>query len=511
MRIRTAAWRIAIALLTCGAGWPLLAQTPSPALGRFEGETDIGAVSPPGSAHFDAASGSYTLTSAGANTWYHHDDFHFLWRKASGDVALTAQISFPPHAYAHEPNPHRKGILMFRQTLDSGGVYADVAVHGSGLTALQYRRERGANSQDIELNIDAPKALRLEKRGDTFTLYLSMQGEPLHQVGASISLHLTEPFYVGLAAVSHDVATTDRVQFAQVSVEPLAPLTRDATVLYSTLLTGQTEDQYRRSIVIRSVATFMQSANWAPDGHSIYVHEAGRIQKIPYLTPEAGGPPQPIDTAGLVECSGNFGLSPDGHSLAVSCARTPGGLHQVFVLPAGGGGTPRQVTQGNIPSYFHAWSPDSRTIAFTRGKADRADIFSIPAAGGAEHQLTHDTLNDGPDYTPDGKYIYFDSARSGTLQIWRMRPDGTGAEQITDDAQQNHSPHVSPDGKSVAFLSQSVRVIDALAPTRLRIMSLDDGLIRTIADFPGDRGSFSMYGWGNANHLAYVVYQRLPK
>ena len=70
-----------------------------------------------------------TITAAGANTWYHVDDFHFLWKKVSGDVALTADITFPPHSYDHDPNPHRKAILMFRQTLDAGGIYADVAAH----------------------------------------------------------------------------------------------------------------------------------------------------------------------------------------------------------------------------------------------------------------------------------------------------------------------------------------------------------------------------------------------
>src|SRR5262249_38150572 len=155
-----------------------------------DSQSDIGSVVPAGTGKYDSSSGLYTLTAAGANTWYRVDDFHYLWKKASGDLALTAEVSFPAHTDNHEPNPHRKGILMFRQALDPGGAYADVGVHGSGLTALQYRGERGANTQDNELNIDAPRTVRLEKRGDTFTLLLSMKGEPLHQVGASIRLPL---------------------------------------------------------------------------------------------------------------------------------------------------------------------------------------------------------------------------------------------------------------------------------------------------------------------------------
>jgi len=490
-------------------------------LGAFEGQTDVGSVTPAGTGSFNSATSVYTLTAAGANTWYHVDNFHYLWKKAAGgDLALTADITFPPHTYTHQPDPHRKGILMFRETLDAGGAYVGASWHGSGMIALQFRRARGANSEDIEINIEAPRTLRIEKRGDTFTLLLSMKGEPVHPVGASVTLHLQEPLYVGLGAVSHDVNTVDKVEFAHVALQPLAPaLAGNGTdlTLHSTLRTISINDQFRRSMVVRSVPTYMQSANWAPDGKSIYVHDGGHIQRIPYLDPPAGGAPQSIDTGSLVGCSGNFGLSPDGKLLAVSCAQTKGGQHDVYVIPAGGGpvggGAPaRKVTNGATSSYFHAWAPDSRTIAFTRGSADKADIFTAPIEGGTEQRLTSDTVNDGPDYTPDGKFIYFDSARSGRLQIWRMHPDGSAAEQITDDDYFNSSPHVAPDGKAVAFLSELpvTSAASVLGDCVLRVITTGDGLIRTLASFKCNRGSFSMYGWGDATHLAYVSYELLP-
>ena len=501
---------LAAALLLVAAGLPAFAGDRPSERGLFEAQTDIGAAVPPGGAQYDASKERYQLTSAGANTWYHVDAFHYLWKKASGDMALTAEISFPRHRYAHEPDPHRKGILMFRQTLDAGSVYASASQHGSGMTALQYRRERGVNTQDIELNIDAPQTVRLEKRGDAFTMFLSMRGEPLHQVGASITLKLAEPFYVGLGALSHDPNTTDVVEFSHVKLETLAPrATSTKLTQYSTLQTIQTDDQYRRAMVIRTTPSYMQSANWAPDGKSVYVHEAGRIVSVSYTAPGIGGEPQPVDVGALLECSGNYGVSPDGKSLAVSCAESKGGTHQVYVLPAQGRGPPRKVTGGAASSYFHAWSPDSGTIAFTRGKADRADIFTVAASGGPERRLTHDTVNDGPDYSADGRLIYFDSARSGSLQIWRMKADGSGAEQLTDDDNSNSSPHVSRDGRTIAFLSQPPGS-QGIGVASIRIMSLSEGLIRTLVSFQGDRGSFSMYGWGDANHLAFVSYQLLP-
>jgi TolB protein len=498
-------------VLSCGASAAASAASRADTLGLFSGQSDIGSVLPAGTASYDSATRSYTITSAGANTWYHVDDFHFLWKKASGDMALSAEVSFPPPGYDHEPNPHRKGILMFRQTLDAGGTYADVGAHGSGLVALQYRRERGANSQDIELNIDAPRTLRLEKRGDVFTLFLSMHGEPLHQAGASISLHLKPPFYVGLGVVSHDVNTTDKVIFSHVTLQPLAPVPGTGKlILYSTLQSVQIEDQFRRAMVIRTVAGSIQSASWAPDGNSIYAYEDGQVEKIPLLDPPAGGTPQKVDAGALVDCGGNYGPSPDGRSLAMTCADVAGGLHQVYVLPIDGGSAPRRVTHGTVASYFHAWSPDSQTIAFTRGSAGKADLFTVPAAGGTELRLTSDTVNDGPDYSPDGKFIYFDSARSGSTQIWRMQPDGWAPEQLTDDGQVNSSPHVSRDGKTIAFLGQPANSGSGLGAASIKVMATGDGLIRTVVDFLGYRNSFSTYGWGDANHLAFVSYQMLP-
>ena len=119
-------------------------------MGIFEGQSDVGSVTPPGILVYDPAAHTYTIAAAGANLWSTVDAFHFVWKKVSGDVSLTADIDFP--AKTENPNPHRKALLMFRQSLDTDGVYADAAQHGSGLTALQYRLAVGATTQDIELD-----------------------------------------------------------------------------------------------------------------------------------------------------------------------------------------------------------------------------------------------------------------------------------------------------------------------------------------------------------------------
>src|SRR3954468_3157541 len=94
-----AKWRLPVVLflfvgfmLHC---MPLQSQAPAAPLGVFEGQIDVGSVVPPGVAVYNPESKTYTITSAGENLWSTTDAFHFVWKKMSGDVSLTAEIDFP--------------------------------------------------------------------------------------------------------------------------------------------------------------------------------------------------------------------------------------------------------------------------------------------------------------------------------------------------------------------------------------------------------------------------------
>ena len=143
------------------------AQSQPAPVGIFEDHNDVGALLHPGTAVFNAASATYTLTGSGANMWFAEDDFHFAWKKASGDISLSADIAFP----GDTGNAHRKAVLMIRQTLDGPSASVDVAVHGSGLTSLQFRDPAGANTHEVESNVSAPKTVRIEKRGDFAAIF----------------------------------------------------------------------------------------------------------------------------------------------------------------------------------------------------------------------------------------------------------------------------------------------------------------------------------------------------
>ncbi len=255
-----------------------LCEAQSKSLGIFEGQSDVGSVAPPGTLVYDPVAQTYTIASAGANLWSTTDGFHFVWKKVSGDLSLTADIKFPDSS--GNPNPHRKAILIFRQTLDADSVYADAAQHGSGLTALQYRRAKGATTQDIELEISSPKRLRLVKRGDTITMFLSMNGEPLHPAGASMQLHLVEPFYAGIGVCSHDVKVVEKAVFSNVALETLAPPGSSAKVAsYSALQTIGIEDNSRRTMIYATPGC-IEAPNWSKDGTTLLFNQDGKIMKI---------------------------------------------------------------------------------------------------------------------------------------------------------------------------------------------------------------------------------------
>jgi hypothetical protein len=193
-------------------------------IGIFAGQSDIGGPLVPGSADFDAATGTYTIHSAGYNIWYQRDEFRFLWKKMSGDISLSADGSFPNA----EGFGDRKIVLVIRQILDDDSAEAMIGEHGVGMTHLAWRSERGAQMKDMSYRFGGgltgvhPKRIGLEKHGDSIAIFISLTGEPMHQFGPPITMHFDAPFYVGIGFCSHLPATVDTGVLTNVSLENAA-------------------------------------------------------------------------------------------------------------------------------------------------------------------------------------------------------------------------------------------------------------------------------------------------
>jgi hypothetical protein len=201
-------------------------------IGIFEGQSDIGAAVVTGSSNYNPITKQYTIVSAGYNVWYVRDEFRYLWKKMSGDVSLAANISFPDSMGFED----RKAVLVIRQSLDDDSKEAIVALHGAGMIHLAWRPEKGLRIKDMEYRIGSrggipggkspddlvtnhAQRIGIEKHGGSFTLFVSMDGEPMHQFGAPIQLQLKEPFYVGIGFCSHLPDKADTAVLSDVVLE----------------------------------------------------------------------------------------------------------------------------------------------------------------------------------------------------------------------------------------------------------------------------------------------------
>jgi acetyl esterase/lipase len=477
------------------------AKPPAPA-GLFEDHGDVGTVLHPGSVTFDPAARTYTVAGSGENMWGTRDAFHYVWKKASGDLALTADVSF----LGEGKEPHRKACLVIRQGLGADDAYVDAALHGDGLTSLQFREAKGGATHEIQANVSAPARLRIEKRGRYVRLYLAAKGEELRFSGAAVRLQFEEPFYVGLGVCAHNKDVIEKVVFSNVELTAPLPAPSGKPVLYSTLETQTMSSTDRR--VVHVTPTRIEAPNWLRDGKSLIYNSGGRIYRIP----AAGGTPEVIDTGFATRCNNDHGVSPDGTLLAISDQSQGDRKSLIYTLPVGGG-KPTLVTPTG-PSYWHGWSPDGKTLVFCGERGGEFDVYSIPAAGGPETRLTTAKgLDDGPEFSPDGKYIYFNSERTGRMQVWRMKPDGGDQEQVTDDEHNNWFPHPSPDGRRLVFLSYEKDVTGhpENKDVTLRLLSLADKKIEVLGRFLGGQGTVNVPCWSpDGRRIAFVTYQLIP-
>jgi Tol biopolymer transport system component len=448
---------------------------------------------------FDQANKEYRVTGSGANIWGRIDAFQFVWNKVSGDLECSVEIAWQGAG----KNAHRKAGVMVRQALEEGSPYADVVVHGDGLISLQFRRERAGPTMEVKTPFKPPAAIKLDRDGDLFTVSVAPKGENFHPAG-SVTVALQGEVFAGLVVCSHDAEVSETAIFSQVQFKS-EPAGASRTRVRESTLETLAIDSGIRTVIYRARERF-EAPNWSRDGKTFLFNRGGKI----YTLPVSGGMPAQLDTGAADRCNNDHGLSPDGRWLAIS--HTDPELRQsVISVLSSAGGTPKRVTPLG-PSYWHGWSPDGQTLAYCAQRKGEFDIYTITEPAGEEKRLTTAPgLDDGPDYTPDGKRIYFNSDRTGVMKIWRMNADGTGQEQVTSGA--DHAdwfPHPSPNGKWLVFLSydSSVTGHPQDKDVLLRIMPLEGGAPKVLATLFGGQGTINVPSWSpDSKQLAFVSYR----
>jgi len=393
-------------------------------IGEFEKAVDVGNPKIKGTSHYNEETQTYILEGGGSNIWFNHDEFHFLYKKISGDFILTAHFELMGN---EEGNDHRKTGWMIRETIDDDAVSINSCLHGDGLAVLQWRLMRGAYMRDPEDEIFFPKQyfgesiIQLERIGKTITMRMAHPGEPFEEMETLTMPNLNEKVLIGPYVLAHDPDDIQKAKIWNVRISrPVSPNWHPNPLVKTTSHKG-----FPRGSRVETVNIETQKRT--------IVHTSDHELNAPFF-------------------------SQDGTLI-----------------------------------YF---LDHQKTFCIPLDKNVSKPIFTSNANGIGKKNKLHG-------------FIYFSQGKTSTNQIWRKKSNGTKSTQMTFDLEHSRFPHISPDGKWVAFLSfphdsnpnEAVR----FQRVSLNIMPSKGGAPKTIAHFYGGKGSFENYTWSpDSKSLVFV-------
>ncbi|MFT3830340.1 MAG: biopolymer transporter TolR [Opitutaceae bacterium] len=462
------------------------ADQPAPPLATFTHATLLGAALSPGNATFDAARQEFSLHPPATTPTAASDAGVLVCRELRGGCILQAQIgavsAVAGLALRASFEPLAPAVLLLRRA--------------DGTVEVRVRRMAGGPLETREFGAPGADVLQLEQRGAEVVVSAARFGEVF------TTRRFREAVF-GPRMVLGLFAAGGKARFHNVRLIRPAPT---GFVPYRDYIGSELElidaTDGRRTLVHHEDDS-LQAPNWTPDGAALLCNRNGRLWRFDLATRRMAL----VDTGDQVKNNNDHALSFDGTLLGISS----GDVSRVYTVPVGGG-QPRLITPEG-PSYFHGWSPDGRYLIYTAGRGDhrgKMNLYRIPAAGGAEERLTTtDALDDGSEYTPDGRWIYFNSTRTGRMQLWRMRPDGSAQEQLTFDDTNNWFPHIAPDGRSLVFITYGPEIAAMDHPfyrhVYLRTLPLDGGAPRVLAYVYGGQGSMNVNSWApDSRRFAFV-------
>jgi Tol biopolymer transport system component len=477
-------------------------------IGIFDRSTDIGEVKKAGSVEYLPEDQTYTISGSGGNMWFGNDAFHYLWTTLQGDFILRTQVKF----IGPGTDPHRKVGWIVKNNLDPNSKHVNATTHGDGLTSLQYRKEVGSDTEEIISDATSPDIIQLERKGDTYIMSTAKFGEEFTSVVLN-DLTLDNEVYVGIYVCSHNPEVIESAMYSNVRIiRPAAADFRPYRDYIGSNLEIMDVKSGLRKIIYRS-AHSIQAPNWTVDGKHLIYNSKGHL----YNYELASNAISPLNTGYAVNNNNDHVLTFDGSLLGISNHnQKEGGTSAIYYLPVEGDSLPKMVTKPGLgASYFHGWSPDNKKMVFTGNRDGVFNIHTIEVATGKEVKLTDlSTLDDGPEYSPDGAYIFFNSTRTGKMKLWRMKPNGKEQTQLTFDEYNDWFPHISPDKKWLAFISFPKDIDPSEHPfykhCLLRIMPYEGGKPKVIAFIYGGQGSINVPSWSpDSTKIAFVTNTQL--
>lgn len=269
----------------------------------------------------------------------------------------------------------------------------------------------------------------------------------------------------------------------------------------------------RQSTTLARFDRVIEAPMWTPDGKALMYNSLGLIYRYDLETGEI----TQVNTGKVLYCNNDHVLSPDGTAIAVSGNVEDRFESKIYIVDFATG-KEREIV-GTPWSYLHGWSPDKKSLAYCAGRMVGTqmewDVYTCPAEGGPERRLTDAPgLNDGCEYSSDGKIIWFNSVRTGLMQAWKMNADGSGQTQMTFDEDMNSwFPHISPDLQKVVYVAYHKGDLEPGQHlpdlnVEIRMIPAQGGKPETLVKLFGGQGTINVNSWNpESTKFAYVSYE----
>jgi TolB protein len=264
-----------------------------------------------------------------------------------------------------------------------------------------------------------------------------------------------------------------------------------------------------RELVFTTGDVLLEAPNWTRDGAALILNGAGKLWRFNVGIRTVGQVP----LAGIPDLNNDHVLAPDGTGIYLSA--NDGHIYRAEL----GGGAATRITEDDGTYHFlHGVSPDGKELAYVG--IDAGDftqpgrLMTIRADGGATTQLNVDGHCDGPEYSPDGKWLYFNTeaftSSSGHAQLARVRVDGSGIERLVESDTVDWFPHLSPDGRMASYIRFPIGTVGHPADLPVDVVLVSTGdWTSPLHVWPlfGGQGTLNVNSWSpDSARFAYVAY-----
>lgn len=264
-----------------------------------------------------------------------------------------------------------------------------------------------------------------------------------------------------------------------------------------------------QDLVFATDDLLLEAPNWTPDGAALVLNGAGSLWRLDLGTGSLGKVP----VTGIPDLNNDHVLGPRGR---IYLSANDGHIYRADIA---GGPATRITAEDGLFHFLHGVSPDGERLAYvgipggdftTPGR-----LLTLPAAGGPATAIDAGPGHcDGPEYSPDGEWIYLNtetfSSRPGHAQIARVRADGSGLERLIESATVDWFPHISPDGSFATYLRFPPGTVGHPADVAVEIVAVAvQDWTAPLHTWPlfGGQGTLNVNSWSpDSARFAYVAY-----